>query len=205
MIQQKKKNNFEKARKIFQEHNGILRTSQALKLGIHSDTLYAMYGERQITRESRGVYRLADLPALSNPDLVQVALRVPKAVICLISALAFHDLTTQIPHRVYIALPRKMQKPFMQYPPLEVILRPHIPYNAGIEEHTLDGVTIRIYNQEKTIADCLRYEKRVGKDVVLEALKEYRRQNKVNVAALMEYARINKVSERMQAYLEILL
>jgi predicted transcriptional regulator of viral defense system len=158
-----------------------------------------------IVQENRGVYRLAEQPPISNPDLVHIALLVPKAVICLISALAFHDLTTQIPHRVYITLPRGIQRPRLEYPLVEVIWRSSGPYSTGIEEYVLDGVTIRIYNREKTIADCLRYENRVGKDVVLEALREYRHQRRVNVEALMQYARINKVAERMRAYLEILL
>lgn len=201
----KNRERFKKAVNFFRQNNGILRTSQALNLGIASGTLYAMRDAGVIVQENRGVYRLAEQPPISNPDFVNVALLVPKAVICLISALAFHDLTTQIPHRVYITLPRGVQVPRLEYPLLEVIWRTEAPYSTGIEQHVLDGVTVRIYNREKTIADCLRYENRVGRDVVLEALKEYRRQKQVNVAALMQYARINKVTQRMQSYLEILL
>jgi hypothetical protein len=97
-----------------------------------------------------------------------------------------------------------VKRPRLEYPTLEVIWRTEVPYNSGIEQHILDGVPVRIYNREKTIADCLRYENRVGRDVVLEALKEYKRQKRVNVDALMAFARVNKVTQRMQAYLEIL-
>jgi predicted transcriptional regulator of viral defense system len=201
----KNKERFKKAKNIFLQNNGILRTSQALKLGIPSGTLYAMRDTGLIVQENRGIYRLEDQPPPGNPDLVQVALLVPKAVICLISALDFHNLTTQIPHRIYITLPMEVKRPRFEYPTLDVIWRTEAPYSAGIEQHVLDGVPIHIYNREKTIADCLRYENKVGRDVLLEALKEYRRQKQVNVTALMQYARVNKVTQRMRAYLEILL
>jgi predicted transcriptional regulator of viral defense system len=201
----KNKERFKKAKNIFLQNNGILRTSQALRLGIPPGTLYAMRDAGMIVQENRGIFRLEDQLPLGKPDLVQVALLVPKAVICLISALDFHDLTTQIPHRIYITLPMDVKRPRLEYPTLEVIWRTEVPYNSGIEQHILDGVPVRIYNREKTIADCLRYENRVGRDVVLEALKEYKRQKRVNVESMMQYARINKVTQRMQAYLEILL
>ena len=94
------------AKRIFREHGGIMATKEAIEAGIHRRTLYAMRDEGLLERVSRGRYRLAELPPLSNPDLATVALRVPKGVICLLSALAFHELTTQIPHEVYIALAR---------------------------------------------------------------------------------------------------
>jgi len=193
------------AEEIFRQHNGLLRTSEALRLGISPATLYALRDAGRIIQENRGLYRLADVEPLGFPDLVQVSKLVPKAVICLISALSFHNLTTQIPHRVDIALPRSSQRPRLAYPPLGVIWLPQKAYEAGIEEHILDGFPVRIYNPEKTIADCFRYESRVGKVVVLESLKEYMRQRKVNLTALMEFARINRVSGKIQPYIEALL
>jgi predicted transcriptional regulator of viral defense system len=201
----KNKERFKKAKNIFRQNNGLLRTSQAIKLGIPPGTFYAMRDAGLIVQENRGVYRLEEQPPISNPDLVQVALLIPKAVICLISALDFHQLTTQIPHCIYITLPMDVKRPRLEYPALDVIWRTEAPYTSGIEQHILDGVPVRIYSREKTIADCLRYENRVGRDIVLEALKDYRRQKPVNVEALMRYARINKVSQRMQSYLEIIL
>jgi predicted transcriptional regulator of viral defense system len=201
------KKRFQKAEKIFRENHGILRTSQAMRLGISPETLYSMRDVGITIRENRGVYRLAANPPLSDPDLVHVALLVPKAVVCLISALAYHQLTTQIPRRVYISLPREAQKPRLDYPLLDVIWRSKTAYAVGIIDPapTIDGVPIRIYDREKTLADCLHYENRVGRDTVLEALKEYKRQKQVDVSSLMKYARVNKVQQRMQAYLEILL
>ena len=156
-------------------------------------------------QENRGLYRLAEVQPPGNPDLVQVALLVPKAVICLISALSFHGLTTQIPHRVYIALPRRSQRPRLVYPLVDVIWLPDPAYQAGTEAHTLDGVTVHIYGREKTIADCFRYSERVGKDVLLEMLHEYKRQGNVNVASILHYARIDRVVEKIQPYLEAIL
>lgn len=105
---------------LFREQGGILRTGEALRLGIHPRTLYAMRDSGVLEQLSRGLYRLAELPPLSNPDLVTVALKVPQAVICLVSALAFHELTTQIPHFVDIALPNRAERPRLDYSPLRI-------------------------------------------------------------------------------------
>jgi len=196
---------FQKAENIFRLNNGLLRTSEALRLGVASGTLYAMRDSGVIVQVNRGLYRLAEAQPPGSPDLVQVALLVPKAVICLISALAFHDLTTQIPHRVYIALPRRSQRPRLDYPALEVIWLPNAAYKAGVEEHILDGVPVSIYSREKTLADCFRYEDRVGKDVILEVIKEYKRQGKVDVTAIMNFSRIDRVAKKILPYLEAIL
>jgi len=105
------KDRLDRASEIFRQHGGILRTSEAIEAGIHRRTLYAMRDAGIIERLSRGLYRLAEAPPLSNPDLVTVVLKVPDAVVCLISALAFHDLTTQVPHAVYIAMPTHAWEP----------------------------------------------------------------------------------------------
>jgi hypothetical protein len=111
---------FAEAAAVFLEHGGILRTKEALGLGVHPRTLYAMRDAGRLERLGRGLYRLASLPPLGNPDLVAVALRVPEAVLCLISALAVHEITTQIPHEVYIALKRGAEPPRLEHPPVRV-------------------------------------------------------------------------------------
>ncbi len=196
---------FRKAEEIFRQHHGLLRTTEASRLGIAPATLYAMREAGVAVQENRGLYRLAEIQPPGNPDLVQVALLVPKAVICLISALSFYNLTTQIPHLVYIALPRRSQRPRLSYPVVDVIWLPDPAYQAGIEAHTLDGVTVRIYDREKTVADCFRYSERVGKDVLLEMLHEYKRQGNVNVSLILNYARIDRVVEKLKPYLEAIL
>lgn len=193
---------FEIADKIFRENHGILRTSKAKKLGINEPTLIQMCNEGLLVKESRGLYRLADLPPLTNPDLVQVAIRVPSSVICLISALDFYQLTTQIPYKIYIALPREVKAPRIEYPPLDIVYLSKKPYSAGIEEHILDGVGVRVYSREKTIADCFKFRKKIGLDIALEALKDYLRQPNRDIQGILDYAKINRVEKIIRPYLQ---
>jgi predicted transcriptional regulator of viral defense system len=194
---------FTKAIQIFQQHDGMLRTAQAIQLGIAPRTLYAMRDAGEIVQITRGVYRLADAPPLSHVDLVQVALRVPKGVICLISALSFHDLTTQIPHQVYVALPLDAEKPRLQYPPVRLFWLSQFVYTAGVEKHILDGVAVRIFSREKTIVDCFKYRNKIGLDVALEALKDGLAKG-CKPETLMDFASIDRVEKIMRPYLEAL-
>jgi len=192
-------------KKIFTNHSGILRASTAIELGVPKHVLYEMVKTGELIREAQGIYRLTETPMPGNPDLVNLSLRVPRAVFCLISALYFHELTTQIPHFIYFALPRDVKTPKIQRPPIRVFHFSGEAYQAGIVEHDLDGVKVRIYNREKTIADCFKFREKIGMDVALEAVKDYLRQPKVNVSLLMKYARINRVEKVMRPYLEALL
>jgi predicted transcriptional regulator of viral defense system len=196
------KKTFKNAVNIFRKHYGILRTGQAKKLGIDQPILIQMCEEDLLVKEARGLYRLAELPPLSNPDLVQVAVRVPNSVICLISALSFHELTTQIPYRVYIALPQKTKAPRIDYPPLDIVYLSDKPYLAGIEEHMMDGVSVRIYSREKTLADCFKFRNKIGLDIALEALKDYLRQPDRDIQGILDYAKINRVEKIIRPYLQ---
>ena len=189
-------------KKIFADHNGILRASKAIELGVPKHVLYEMAKTGELVREAQGICRLSESDPLGNPDLVQISLRVPRAVFCLISALYFHELTTQVPHFVYFALPRDVKTPKIQYPPIRVFHYSEESYQAGIVEHELDGVKVRIYDREKTIADCFKFRQKVGMDVAIEAVKDYLRQPHPNVSLLMEYARVNRVENTMRPYLE---
>jgi predicted transcriptional regulator of viral defense system len=189
---------------IFLAHGGQLRMSEAMQLGLSRYMLYSLRDRGVIEQISRGLYRLADLPPISNPDLVTVSLRFPNAVICLVSALAFHKMTTQIPHSVSIAVPRESRPPVLDYPPLQVYRYATDTYRAGIGEHQLDGINVRIYTPEKTLADCFKFRNRIGMDVVLEALKLYKTRNRINHRALIEYARLCRVEKVMRPYLEAL-
>jgi len=197
--------NYTPYKKVFEKHSGILRASEAIRLGVPEHIVYEMVQKGELARETRGVYRLADSDPLGNPDLVQVSLLVPKAVICLISALYFYDLTTQIPHSVYIALPQNSPRPRLKYPPLEVFWVTNYLHSVGVDVHVLDGVKVKIYNREKTVADCFKFRNRVGEDVALEALKDYIRQPKLDVHKLLEYAKIDRVEKLMIPYLKSLL
>lgn len=176
--------------------------SDALKQGISRYKLYSLRDKGIIEQISRGVYRLVDLPHVSNPDLVTVALRYPNAVVCLISALSFHEMTTQIPHEVSIAIPRDSHPPSLEYPPLLVHRFADKAYQAGIEEHQIDGVTVKVYSPEKTLADCFKFRNKIGMDVVLEALKLYRSGKKYDHRKILEYARTCRVEKIVRPYLE---
>ena len=154
---------------------------------------------------SRGVYRLADAPPLSSPDLVTVALRAPQAVVCLVSALAFHEMTTQIPHAVDIALPKGAETPRIAHPPISVHRFSGHSFLAGIETHRIDGVAVRIYGPEKTLADCFKFRNKLGTDVVLEALRFYKARKPFRVDDLLKYARICRMERIMRPYLETLI
>jgi predicted transcriptional regulator of viral defense system len=189
---------------IFRQHGGTLRTAEALRLGIHPRTLYAMRDSGVLERLSRGLYRPAELPPLSNPDLVTVALKVPQAVVCLVSALAFHELTTQIPHVVDIALHNQAKHPRLDYPPLRVFWFSGPAWSEGVETHLIDDVPVRIYAPEKSVADAFKFRRKVGLDVALEALKFYRQHQDFDVSRLLHYARVCRVEKVMRPYLEVL-
>jgi len=196
---------FDRAMTVFREHGGILRTAQALRAGIHPSTLYAMRDDGSLEIVSRGVYRLADSDPLGNPDLVTVATRIPLGVICLISALSFHDLTTQIPHEVHVALPRGAEEPRLDHPPIRTYRFGGEAFTAGIENHKVDDVGVRIYNPEKTLADCFKFRNRIGLDTAVEAVRFYRERRTVKIDELMHYASVCRVTKIIRPYLEAIL
>lgn len=197
-------NSYASYKKVFANHNGILRASKAIELGVPQHILYKMVETGELVREAQGIYRLKGSGPLGNPDLVQISLRVPRAVICLISALYFHELTTQIPHQVHIALPRDVKTPKIEYPPIKAFHFSEASYQAGIEEHALDGVPVKIYSREKTIADCFKFRQKVGTDIALEALKDYLRSPRLDIHPLLEHAKVNRVEKVIRPYLESL-
>ena len=193
------------ARRLFRERGGILRMAEAVAAGVHRRSLYAMRDSGELERLGRGLYRLADAPPLAHPDLVGVACRTPQGVVCLISALSFHDLTTQIPHEVYLAVPRGSEPPRIDHPPVRVFRMSDQSFAEGIDTHTLDGVAVRIYSREKTLADCFKYRSQVGIDTAVEAVRRYREQGRVDVEALLRAARACRVENVMRPYLEAVL
>jgi predicted transcriptional regulator of viral defense system len=187
---------------IFRKHGGQLRMSEAIAHGITRYMLYSLRNKGVVEKVSRGIYRLVEMPPISNPDLVTVGLRFPNAVICLISALSYHNITTQIPHAVSVAVPRDSRIPSLDYPPIQAHRFSNEAYNSGIENHAIDGVPIKIYNPEKTLADCFKFRNKIGMEIVLEALKLYRSRQKFNLEKLLKYAKICRVKNIMTPYLE---
>jgi predicted transcriptional regulator of viral defense system len=195
----------QRAIRILKEHGGMLRRKDVPQAGIHPRTLFALRDKGIVEVVTRGLYRLADQPPLSNPDLATVALRCPQGVVCLISALSYHQLTTQIPHEVQIALPRGAEPPRLRYPPLRVFWFRGQVYSNGIFANKIDGIDVRVYNREKTIADCFKYRHKIGLDVALEALRIYRQQASIDVESLLRYGRLCRVETVMRPYLEAIL
>lgn len=196
---------FQKAKNIFREHGGVLSTKKALESGIHPRTLYAMRDEGVLEMVSRGRYRLAELPPLYNLDLATIALRVPKGVICLVSALDFHQLTTEIPHEVHVALERGSEEPRIEWPPIRVFKFSGRAFSEGIDVHELDGIPVHMYCPAKTIADCFKFRNKIGLDVAIEALKSYQKTSNFSVRELMHFARVCRVENVMRPYVEALL
>ena len=195
----------ERPEEIFRKHGGQLRMSEAIKHGITRYTLYSLRDNGVIEQVSRGIYRLLELPPVGNPDLVTVSLRFPDAVICLVSALAYHDITTQIPHEVSVAVPRDSRAPALDYPPIRTHRFSNEAYQPGIEKHLIDGVPVKVYSHEKTLADCFKFRNKIGMDVVLEALKLYKTRRKFNLGDLLKYAKICRVEKVMRPYLEAMI
>ena len=192
----------ERPEEIFRRHGGPLRMSEAVGRGITRYMLYALKDRGVIEPVSRGIYRLVDLPPIGNPDLVTVSLRFPHAVLCLVSALAYHGITTQIPHEVSVAVPRDSRLPSLDYPPIRAHRVSKEAYGAGIETHRVDGVSVKVYNREKTLADCFKFRNKIGMDVVLEALKLHKARNGFDLGALLDYAKVCRVEKVMRPYLE---
>jgi len=204
LSQMKEAERQKRAIRQFRRAGGTLRTREALAEGIHPRDLYALRDAGVLERVSRGVHRLTELPALSDPDLVTVAVRVPKAVIALISALHFHGLTAEIPHAVSIALPRGTATPRLDWPPLEVhwLSGRHLSY--GVDVHHRDGIDLRVYSPAKTVADCFRFRNKLGTDVAVEALKTGLQEGRFTQAELMRAAAVCSVERVIRPYLEAL-
>ncbi len=194
-----------KALALLSKQPGPVRLSEALKLGIHRDTIRAMREQELLTLVSRGLYLPAKAKELSDPDLVVVAKRVPGAVVCLISALAFHALTTQIPHEVHIALKRGRRHPRFDHPPLKVYWWTAPALEQGVEKHIRSGVEISVTSPERSVADAFSYRKQLGVDLAVEALRAWRDRRGSRPDALLKAARVVHVENIVQPYLQAVL
>ena len=175
-----------------------------MRAGVHPRDLYDLRDAGVLEQISRGVYRLADLPPFAEPDLVTVALRLPKAVVALVSALHFHRLTTEIPHEVSVALLQGSSRPRLDWPPLRVYWFSGAMFASGIETHDRDGVRLRVYGPAKTVADCFKFRNRLGIDVAVEALRTGLEERKFTPAELIRAARTCRVERIVRPYLEAL-
>ena len=181
---------------------GMIRAKDLEAIGISRNYLYGLCHEGILKKKARGIYTLPNTPVTEHSSLAEIAKRFPHAVVCLISALAFYEITTQIPHEVWVAVPRGSWKPNVDYPPLSLTYVTGDSYSFGIQERNINGVMIKVYSPAKTVADCFKFRNKVGLDVAIEALREVWRSRKASVDELLEAARIDRVSKVMRPYLE---
>jgi len=184
------------------QQKGLLRPSDLAVLGIPRVYLTRLTACGKLTKTGRGLYRLAEATLSENESLAIVAARVPQAVFCLLTALQFHALTTQLPRQVWIALPQGSHAPRIDYPPIKLIQYTGDAFTQGIETHRIDQVDLRVYSVAKTVADCFKHRNKIGLDVALEALKDARSQKKASADDLWRYAKICRVANVMRPYLE---
>jgi predicted transcriptional regulator of viral defense system len=183
---------------------GILRPRDLEPVGIAREYLNKLHSEGLLERVGRGLYRLPDAEVGRHSQLAEVAKRVPKAVVCLISALDYHELTTQIPHQIWIAITLKDRIPRIDYPPLKVVRFSDAALSFGVDTHRVDGVEVKIFSPAKTVADCFKFRSQVGFDVALEALRDSYRQKKATMNDLWEAAKVCRMTNVMRPYLESL-
>jgi predicted transcriptional regulator of viral defense system len=158
----------------------------------------------KLQRIGRGLYVLPGNGATEHHSLAKACKRVPKGIVCLLSALRFHELTTQAPSEVWLAIGEKAWRPRLKYPPLRIAHFSQAALNAGVEEHQLEGVTVHVYSPAKTVADCFKYRNKIGLDVTIKALRECRRARHCTMDDLWHYAAICRVRNVMRPYLESL-
>lgn len=190
---------------IFRQNRGVLRAREAVRFGIYSMTLTRLRKLGLIEPISRGVYRLTELEPLSYQDLVIISERMPDGVICLLSALAFHKITTHNPQEIFVAVPRGHLKTRIDWPPIRMFLFGNKAYSEGIETHTLDGVSVKVYSREKTLVDCFKFRNKLGLDVFLEALRTYRGRPSIQVNNILQFAEICRVKRLIMPYIESIL
>lgn len=180
----------------------VLRAADVREQGWSPQLLIRLHQAGKLQRVARGLYSLPEAEVTEHQTLIEVCQRVPKAVLCLLSALQFHEIGTQMPHEVWIALPEGTQTPRLDYPALRVTRLRGAAYSEGIQTRMEHGVPIRVYSVAKTVTDCFKFRHKIGLDVALEALKDAWRSRKLTMAELSHFARINRVERVMQPYLE---
>lgn len=181
---------------------GVLRSRDLHSTAIPRIYLSRLIAAGQLERAGRGLYRLPSAPMSENESMVAIATRVPQAVFCLMTALQFHELTTQLPRQVWIGMHRGSHAPKIDYPPLKMVQFSGDAFEDGVEVFVRDKVKLRVFGVAKTIADCFKHRNKIGLDVALEALKNARAQKKASADDLWHFAKICRVANVMRPYLE---
>jgi predicted transcriptional regulator of viral defense system len=184
--------------------HGMVRPRDIVAIGLPREYLLRLHRQGKIVRSGRGLYSLPDAAITEHHSYAEVSRRVPGSVFCLLSALAFHEITTQSPTSVWIALPQGARRPAISSPSLKVVRLSGASMTEGIESHKVEGVPIRVYSAAKTVADCFKFRNQIGVDVAIEALKDSLRQKKATINGIYRYAKVCRVSNIIRPYMEAL-
>jgi predicted transcriptional regulator of viral defense system len=188
--------------KAFRENGGMLRTRDLIERGVHTDALYALRESGRVVPIARGLYRLADAEEAEHPDLEEVAVRVPDAAVCLISALSYHEITTQVPSSVHLAVPRGSYYGIKLSMPVTVYRFDVKTFAEGLETHQVGKLLVKIYNPARTVADCFKFRNKLGLDVAIEALRLARQRKRVQNREFLRYAKLLRVEKIISPYLQ---
>ena len=182
----------------------LIRPRDLTERGLPTVALTRLVRQGRLQRVGRGLYALPDRPVSEHNTLAEVARKHPQAIVCLLSALRFHDLTTQSPFEVWLAIPNKARAPKMDYSPLRIVRFSGEALNVGVEDHVIDGVPVRVTSVARTVADCFKFRNKIGLDVALEALQEAWRAKRVSMDELWQYATLCRVTNVMRPYMDSL-
>ena len=183
---------------------GLIRPRDLAPLEISRVSLTRAVRRGQLERVGRGLYGLPGREVSAHGSLAEVARRVPKGVVCLLSALRFHGLSTRAPFEVWLAIENKALAPKLDYPPLRIVRFSGVAFTEGVEEHVVDGVTVRVTGVAKTVADCFKYRNKIGLDVALEGLREAWHEKRMTSDEIWRYAKVCRVANVMRPYLDSL-
>ncbi|MBR9803002.1 transcriptional regulator [bacterium] len=181
---------------------GVLRPRDLKEIGVSGVYLNKLHAEGVLDRPSRGLYTLADSEPSEHRTIAEACKRVPHAVVCLLSALRYHNLTTQAPFEVWLAIDEKARLPSIDYPPMRFVRSSGAALSFGIEKHDVDGIEVNIYSAAKTVADCFKYRNKIGLDVAIEALRDCLQQRTATLDELWAAAKVCRMSNVMRPYLE---
>jgi predicted transcriptional regulator of viral defense system len=180
----------------------IIKAKDLEEHGVTRNYLYRMSKQGLLIKVARGMYSLPNVPVTENQDILEVAKKIPNAVVCLISALNFYEITTQIPNEIWIAVPRDSWRPKIEYPIVHYTVLSEKTYKFGIDAIIINGISVKIYSPAKTVADCFKFRNVIGLDVAIEALKEGWKHKKFSMDELHEASKINRVLKIMQPYIQ---
>jgi predicted transcriptional regulator of viral defense system len=184
--------------------HGIVRPRDIEAIGLPREYLVRLHRQGRLSRPGRGIYTLPDANITERHSYAEVAKRVPEAVICLLSALAFHEITTQSPPAIWIALRKGARRPALTSSSLRIVRLSGPSLTEGTENHQVEGVPVRVYSASKTVADCFKFRNKIGLDIAIEALKDCLRQKRANTNEIYRYAKICRVSNVIRPYMEAL-